>query len=154
MLTNKHKKLNVTGFLKSYGIISLTIAGIALLVFGCENNQPMNPLLGMKSEKMVTGRLTGRVTRGPMSPIVRNDMPSTYKPVDGVKLAILNPLGKEVQSAVTDKEGNYRADLPPGTYRVEIPPSPLGWTKDLPAEVTINEKEETQLDIRLDSGMR
>lgn len=154
MITNKHKKLTITRFLKPYRIIPLSIAGIALFLFGCENNHDVDLSSGMKSEKVAMGLLTGRATRWPMSPIARNNIPSANEPADGIKLVILKPSGNEIQSVVTDKEGNYRIDLPPGTYRIEMPPSPLGWTKDLPTEVTIAENKEIRLDIRIDTGMR
>src|SRR5574337_972284 len=154
MLTDQHKKQNITRFIKPDRIIPFSILAIVLLVFGCKNNETIAPLTGEKSEKAATGRLTGRATRGPMSPVERKDMPRPYEPADGIKFLILTTSGQEIQSVVTDKQGNYRVDLPPGTYRVEMPQSPLGWTKDLPTEVTIAENEETRLDIRLDTGLR
>lgn len=154
MLTDQHKKQNITRFMKPVRIMPFVSLAIVLFVFGCKNNGNIAPLAGETSEKAATGRLTGRATRGPMSPIERRDMPSPYEPADGVTFVILTTSGQEIQSVVTDKQGNYRVDLPPGTYRVEMPQSPLGWTKDLPTEVTVAENEETRLDVRLDTGLR
>lgn len=154
MLTNQNKKQKIIKYIKPDRIMLFGILAIVSFVFGCNNNHITASLNGTKSEKIIHGRLTGIATRGPMSPVVRKDMPRPYEPADGVIFVILTTSGKEIQSVVTDKEGSYSVDLPPGTYRVEMPRSPLGFTKDLPTEVTIAENEETRLNIRLDTGIR
>jgi hypothetical protein len=154
MLTNQNKKQKTIKCIKPDRIMLFSILAIGLFVFSCENNQNSSSLNNTKGEKVASGRLTGRTTLGPISPVVRKDMPSPYEPADGVKFVILTTSGKEIQSVVTDKQGSYTVDLPPGTYRVEMPQSPLGLTKDLPTEVSIAENEVTRLDIRLDTGIR
>ena len=154
MLTDQNKKQKTTNCIKPDRIMLFSILVIVSFVFGCNNNHNSVSLNNMKSEKIIHGRLTGRATLGPMSPVVRKDMPSPYEPADGVKFMILTTSGKEIQSVITDKQGSYSVDLPPGTYRVEMSRSPLGFTKDLPTEVAIAENQETRMDIRLDIGIR
>jgi hypothetical protein len=148
------KMQTITQLIKTNRIILCSILSIGLFVFGCENNQKSSSLNNTKGEKVASGKLTGRATWSPISPVVRKDMPSPYEPADGVKFVILTPSGKEIQSVITDKQGRYSVDLPPGTYRVEMSRSPLGFTKDLPTEVAIAENQETRMDIRLDTGIR
>ncbi len=101
------------------------------------------------------GRLTGMVTRGPTRPVARAGEPPASKPVPGIKLFVKTPKGREVKTAVSDKQGMYSISLPAGTYQVEN--ERLGGmesTKDLPADVVITGGKETRLDVRIDTGIR
>lgn len=143
-----------------YGRCMLLIVLITPVCFGgCANDADIAPQTGIvpqiKGEKMEVGKgmLTGRVTWGPISPIEGTDMPSSV-PAPDIKLQILSQKGQEIESVVTDSEGKYSINLPAGSYRIETPPLPSGFTRDLPATVTITENKETHLDIRIDTGIR
>jgi len=137
-----------------YGQGVLFIALITVLcASGCANDSGIAPQTkGVKTE-IGKGILTGKATRGPMSPIEGKDMPSS-EPASDVKLQIWTLEGQEINSVVTDGEGKYSITLSPGSYRIETPPLPSGFTKDLPAAVTIQENKETLLNIRIDTGIR
>ena len=137
-----------------YGQSMLLIALITLICAGgCANDTGIAPQTEGEKMEIGKGTLTGKVTRGPISPIERKDMPSSV-PAPGIKLQILTQEGQEVNSVVTDDEGKYSITLSPWFYRIEMPPLPSGFTKDLPATVTITENKETRLDIRIDTGIR
>ncbi len=111
-----------------------------------ESAQP--PVAGM-------GSLSGRVTRGPLSPLQGPGMPPATAPAPGVKLVVYGPGRQEITSVQTDAGGQYHLNLPPGTYLIEMAPEKgLGFTKDLPATVSITEGQATRLNIRLDTGIR
>jgi Carboxypeptidase regulatory-like domain len=75
--------------------------------------------------------------------------------VAGARIIVSQTGGGTPVSVVTDDQGGYAISLSPGTYRVTMEISPrIGFSRDLPATVTITEGHETRLDIRLDTGIR
>jgi hypothetical protein len=102
-----------------------------------------------------TGVLVGYVTRGPLSPV---DVPGVSRPpapVSGTRVVIFALDGREIKSVGTNEHGEYSVRLPSGTYRIDMAPlAEGGFTKDLPATVTITAGQETRLDIRIDTGIR
>lgn len=124
-----------------------------IVIVGCVNESGIVDSRNVKEG--MRGKLVGKVTRGPISPIERSDTQVHSEPVAGVKLVILTLAGKEIGSVATDESGGYSIILPPGRYQIDMsPPLSTGWTKDLPAIVTIIENSETCLDIRIDTGIR
>lgn len=124
-----------------------------ICVGGCANDTGIAPQTKGMQMEIGKGTLLGKVTRGPISPIEEKDIPSSVPAVE-VKLLILTQEGQVFESVVTDNEGGYSIILPAGSYRIEIEPLPSGFTKDLPATVSITENKETRLDIRIDTGIR
>lgn len=133
----------------------------AVVLLACSHDQPS--VTGPSLEQVMSGSglLVGRVTVGPLPP-GRGRPPSpgpvpggSPAPVVGATIVISEPGGGAARSAVTDARGEYAISLAAGTYRVtmDIPPN-LGFTKDLPAIVTITAGKETRLDIRIDTGIR
>ncbi len=101
------------------------------------------------------GLLTGVVTRGPVSPVQGPGLPAGAAPAEGVELVIYGPGRREVATARTDTAGRYRVNLPPGAYLIDLHlEKGRGFTKDLPATVTITPGRETRLDLRIDTGIR
>ena len=99
--------------------------------------------------------LTGLVTRGPTSPVQGPGLPPATAPAAGVKLVIYGPGRQEIATVLTDTAGQYRLNLPPGSYLIEMAPEKgRGFSKDLPATVTITQGQETRLNIRIDTGIR
>jgi hypothetical protein len=101
------------------------------------------------------GVLSGRVTRGPLSPVEVPGMPQVVNPVAGARIVIERPGTTLARSIKTDSRGAYRMVLPPGVYRVTMP-SLYGsmFTKDLPATIKITSGEQTRFNIHLDTGIR
>jgi hypothetical protein len=104
------------------------------------------------------GMLIGTVTKGPLppgGPLGGGVRSRPNVPAAGVKIIISKLDGLVFKSAVTDRQGAYRVDLPAGAYRVTMGPLNVGeFTKSLPAEITIVEGHNTRLDILLDTGIR
>jgi hypothetical protein len=101
------------------------------------------------------GKLTGRVTRGPTVPVVTAGMPSPSEPAPNIKLVITRKGGQTIGSVVTDENGLYNMNLPPGTYHIDTKSlTGMEFTRDLPASVVITEGCEIHLDIHVDTGMR
>lgn len=100
------------------------------------------------------GTLTGRITRGPMSPVSGPGVSvPPAPPVAGVELKIFNK-GAVVATTRTDSAGLYRLTLPPGNYRVERGAGFSGAARNLPATVAISPRGQTRLDILVDTGIR
>jgi hypothetical protein len=101
------------------------------------------------------GALAGRITRGPMSPIILPNVGYTPSPVANVKVMVRALTDKRFAIAITNKEGYFRVALTPGTYQVTL--SPLGgmaFSKDVPATITIKEESEVWMEIHIDTGIR
>jgi Carboxypeptidase regulatory-like domain len=109
---------------------------------------------GDAEQRQQTGVLAGQVTRGPLSPVERPGVAGRAV-VPGAKVIVSTPDGQDIASATTDAQGLYSINLPPGTYRVMMtPPAGLGFSKDVPATVSIADGRETRLELLIDSGIR
>jgi hypothetical protein len=101
------------------------------------------------------GILLGQVTQRPMAPVERVGRPVPPAPVAGAQITISATTGQRVATVVTDDQGRYRVELPSGTYRVEmVRVGRFGFTKDLPATVTLPAGEAVRRDVSVDSGIR
>ncbi len=128
---------------------------LVFLVFIVSCTNEAGVLNGTQEKKVKEGVLSGRVIQYPISPVEGMNMPSS-KPVSGIKLMLLTLTGQEINSLVTDNDGQYSIFLPPGSYRVEMSRNNADkrHSRDLPATVTVKEESETRLDIRIDTGIR
>ncbi len=132
-------------------IILSAVAWIGVLEIGNPGDRAYAVNKGGAEE----GRLTGKITTGPTRPVARTNETPSSQPVSGVRLVVKTPEGREVGSAVSDKQGAYVLSLPPGTYRVENKPlGPMQFTRDLPANVVVKGGQETRLDVHIDTGIR
>jgi hypothetical protein len=100
------------------------------------------------------GVLTGRVTRGPATAVVRPGQ-ADAEAAAGVEVQVRARDGAPVAAVRVDQQGVYRVSLPPGTYEVRVGPlQGMEFTKDLPATISILRDQETRLDVRIDTGVR
>ncbi len=135
---------------------NLTLICLALLVglLGLATGRSQTDE-GAKPPAAGMGVLTGVVTRWPMSPVQGPGLPPATAPAAGIKLVIYGPGRQEVATVLTGPAGQYRVNLPPGSYLIEVAlEKGRGFTKDLPAAVTITQGQKTRLNIRLDTGIR
>lgn len=138
-----------------YGLrTSLIILVTGIFIAGCVCNSSFNSQNSEERNGTIAGKLTGMVTISPISPVERNDTPAYSIPAVGVRLIISTTEGQDIISAVTDDNGRYCATLLPGRYQVNLSIPFKGYTKNLPATITITENKETPLDIRIDTGIR
>jgi hypothetical protein len=94
----------------------------------------------------------GRVTIGPMCPVVRIDQPCPDQPYQA-SLTVLNLEGKKITQIQTDVNGLYRIGLLPGDYILH-PESPNGMPNAQDQSFIVIENQFTKLDIEYDSGIR
>ena len=134
---------------------------LCLLPESCTSGSVPTPQGAKEEEKetaailKVKGLLIGKVTLGPLSPVEGLPGRPAQELLAGVRIKISKPSGELIETVVTDKKGEYRVVLPPGTYRVEMEPLEHGrWTKDLPTTITITQRKEARLDVRVDTGIR
>jgi hypothetical protein len=100
------------------------------------------------------GTLKGRVTRGPLAPVERVGIPNSA-PVAAARVEITTPSGGRITTVGSNSDGEYSAQLVPGTYLVTVTwPAGAFNRPNLPATVAIKAGETTHLDIRLDTGIR
>lgn len=129
-------------------LVALVAAALAIVTCTHADGQPSG---GPSSY----GTLTGRVTRGPMSPLSGPGIPvPPAPPVAGAELKIVDSKGVVAATARTDGDGLYHVALPPGQYRIERGEGFRGATKNLPATVAISVGQQTRLEIVIDTGIR
>jgi hypothetical protein len=128
----------------------VVLAYLNLSFFSCRQ------VLGNSNNaKQMSGILMGTITRGPISPVIEPDVVYTPVPVEGVKVRVTSLSGKLSASTVTDEGGNFRIVLFPGVYEVTLGPLDRGgFSKDVPARVTISAGLATRIAIHIDSGIR
>ena len=118
---------------------------------GQSANQSANPDAPSASQ----GLLTGRVTRGPVSPVSGPGIPARpFAPIAGAELKIFDSKGAVMATTHTGADGSYRLALAPGNYRVERGNGFPGAARNLPAMVAISPGGETRLDVWVDTGIR
>ena len=96
--------------------------------------------------------IEGQVTIGPLCPVMREDNPCPDQPYQAA-LTVQTTNGEKVTQFTTDKDGRFRASLPPGAY-VLHPESPgiMPHAADIPFSVKAGEF--TRVDVAYDSGIR
>jgi hypothetical protein len=103
------------------------------------------------------GILQGKVTIGPLQPVVKPgetvEVPcSVY---EARKIMVYDKSGKKlVEQVDIDCEGRYVVYLNPGTYTVDINRIGVDFSKGLPAVVEVESGITTRLDIDIDTGIR
>jgi hypothetical protein len=106
----------------------------------------------------MTGWLEGRVTIGPLVPVLREgESPPTPSPdVFGAReIVVFKPNGTtEVMRIPLDDVGRFRGELPVGAYIVDINHIGIDFADGYPKEVEIHEGEITRLEVDIDTGIR
>jgi len=98
--------------------------------------------------------MEGRVTRGPICPVARADLPCPDAPY-AATLVVRDGRGVEVGRVTAAADGRYRLALPAGVYTVD-PLRPPGQIFPVasPVEVSVAAAGWTSLDISYDTGIR
>ena len=92
--------------------------------------------------------LPGVATKGPTTPVCRDDVPCSA-PAAGVTI-LFTHAGLR-RGVTTDAHGRYRVVLPPGRYAVEIPRQRFGFQ---PRSVRVVTGRYRRVDFFLDTGIR
>ncbi|MBI3158676.1 MAG: hypothetical protein HYZ26_03625 [Chloroflexi bacterium] len=105
-----------------------------------------------------TGTLAGRVTIGPLQPVMQEGVPEPT-PAPEVyaarQVVVFDARGQEELARIAiGPDGHYEIKLPVGRYVVDINHSGIDSTYGLPAEIEIRASETTVLDIDIDTGIR
>jgi Carboxypeptidase regulatory-like domain len=135
--------------------LSLTLSICLPIMFAAACAGGPDSITGVSQSQAGRGTLGGSVTRGPLSPVEGIPGGRKSEVVAGFRIVISGLDGRQVESVVTNNQGQYRANLLAGTYRVSAGALPRGsTTRELPATVTVKDGQETRLDIRIDTGIR
>ncbi len=128
------------------GIIFLT--GL-IFISGCETKRVFDP-----------GYLEGTISIGPICPVER-DPPDpgclpTAETYNAYPVSIWTPDGRfKIAQIKPALNGTYSLELPAGNYRVILENKQFGIGKsNLPVEISISPKENTTLNINIDTGIR
>lgn len=122
--------------------------------------QPSSYLLHIRvraapvSDHLGLSGVRGRVTIGPMCPVMRADQPCPDQPYQAT-LVVRDAKGQEIARVQSSSDGTYALPLPPGAYVMDpLTPSAsrLPFAAKRPFEVTASTW--TTLDIPFDSGIR
>ena len=128
---------------------SLIVIASVIAIAACAHAE------GPSAHGAASGMLTGRIVRGPTSPISGPGIPMLPPPpVAAAQLRIIDSRGAPVATVRTGADGHFQVTLPAGQYRVEGGSGLGGPTKNLPAKVTIHAGRQTRLDILIDTGIR
>jgi len=104
------------------------------------------------------GVLSGQVTIGPLSPVVRpGDTPQPIPPevFAARKVMVYDARGNKLIHEVSlQTDGSYRTALKAGTYTVDINYGGIDHSPDVPRQVEIVAGETFTLDIDIDTGIR
>jgi len=115
-------------------------------------------MLRVTRAEELPGTLTGRVTIGPLQPVVRpGDDPLDIPPevYEGRKVMVYDESGEDlIRRLDIGPDGIYRAELVPGTYTVDINHAGMDSSGDVPCQIQIESGETTCLDIDIDTGIR
>jgi hypothetical protein len=105
-----------------------------------------------------TGYLKGRVTIGPLVPVLREgETEPTPSPEMFAerRVVIYNARGSKVlQRVQIDASGEYEVELPAGMYTVDINRIGIDNAAGLPTQIEIEAGKTTRLDISIDTGIR
>jgi hypothetical protein len=97
--------------------------------------------------------LYGKVTRGPLTPVCRAEVPC-YGPAADVTLRFLRN-GVVAREATTAKDGTYRVALSPGAYVVRVAPLSKRAGRGLdPTDARVAAGRWTRTDFSIDTGIR
>ncbi len=133
----------------AFGIAFGIAALLAVVLLAACGGAAVAPL-----DRDIDSGIEGRVTLGPVCPVVREGVPCPDRPYEA-ELRILDGAGREVAIVRSDAAGSYCLALAPGAYRV-VPLSPPGLP--LPragaVDVTVVAGRFVTLDISYDSGIR
>lgn len=114
-------------------------------------------LLSACSAPLEPGTLHGKVTIGPLQPVEKPgeviEVPCEV--YEARKIMVYDKSGEKlVEQVDIDCEGRYSVELEPGTYTVDINRVGVDFSKSLPAQVEIESRITTRLDIDIDTGIR
>lgn len=105
-----------------------------------------------------TGKLTGRVTIGPLRPVERIGEPTPTISPEVFAARSINVFAADGTTLVTNvkinPDGTYSVILPPGNYVVNIARTGIDRARNLPKPVTIVSGATVELDIDIDTGIR
>ena len=129
----------------------LSLSGcLTLLLLGCGNGMSNQAI-----SKHQEGMLVGRVTQGPVSPVIEPGQVYAPVPAYAVEIIVRALGGRVVSITTTDETGHFRITLAPGRYEVTLGLLAGGAiSKDVPATVAIEGNSETRIDIRVDTRIR
>jgi hypothetical protein len=102
---------------------------------------------------VVLSGLTGIVTRGPIQPVCRVDMPCD-EPAAAIVLAFTRVRDGAIFTTRTNAQGRYRITLTPGRYRVRTRQRSVFERVPKPSEVTVPRGRYARVDLAIDTGIR
>lgn len=96
----------------------------------------------------------GVVTLGPTTPVCRVGVPCS-RPISAT-LMVKDAAGREILPVTSGADGQFRADLPPGTYMLQPLPLQPGalYPRAVPLTVDVSTGAYTHADVMYDTGIR
>lgn len=111
------------------------------------------------TQSAAVGFLEGSVSIGPLrgGPVSVGAVPASPPPEACTSRGVVvrtSDTAVEVARVGFLPDCTYRVPLPAGTYQVDLPARGIERSADLPAVVTITPGQTTQLNLRIDTGIR
>jgi len=135
------------GTFQTFGLVmrNVLLAGLVIVAAACGGYQ-----FPGASPSPNIGVVGGRVMSVPCAPVEQVGSPCAGRPVGG--LGIVYTSGDTVRSVVTDPQGNYAIELPPGTWKVTL----KTYMRIIsgPTSITVAAGSNLVADYILDNGIR
>ena len=126
------------------------LVAIGLIVVACASGPTA-------SSAVSSVRVSGHVLAGPTCPVERNppDPACAPRPVADATVQIIDTTtGATVAEAVTDGDGAYTVDVPPGSYRLGGASGLPGISPPEPVPFVAVEGVPVTVDLEVDTGIR
>lgn len=135
--------------MKKYYIYSILIAIAVAILYALINYS------GILNNEVTTSGIYGKVTLGPLNPVVREGEENKNERPYQTTIAIKNKNGSHViKHFSSDENGEFKVYLAPGTYLLDplsknsMPPT------GKPETVIVKSNEFTKINISYDTGIR
>ena len=134
--------------MKSLLFYPLIVAVLGMGILACQWN-----VTGSEDSVLTTG-LEGRVLKGPMCPVVRNDQPCPDQPFSAW-FDVFDDQEQRVTRFQSDEEGFFEVALRPGTYTIVPDESaPILQPHIQRQTVTVQPDQITSVTLTFDTGIR
>jgi Carboxypeptidase regulatory-like domain len=124
-----------------------TLLALALLLVACARGS------GQASDE-ASGTIVGKVLLAPTCPVEQVSSPCPPRALSGVRVRVVDDEGNVLATAVSDVDGGFEIDVPPGSYLLtaSIENDPARSLR--PTRVEVAAGELAQANVLVDTGIR
>lgn len=145
--------------MKFYAFLFLVVlTGCSVLPQPLNTQAPLPTITYAPTPLATFAILKGKVTVGPLTPVMKLDQPTTTPAPAVFTSRAINIYNDETQALVQKvnfkPDGTYYAELPAGRYRIELVKNGMDRARELPKVIVLERGQAIILDIDIDTGIR